>query len=306
MNPLLLKQGLYFYTLASMIKKLFILMVILVVTVFAIVFFFGAGWVTKTVETFGPQVTQTSVRLDHVDLSLLSGSSTLKGLYIGNPDGYKEEHLFSLNQIDLEIVPKSLLSDEIIVKKIHIRSPEMSYEKTLRGSNLKSLLANVESFGRSDTSEIDQTGNAASAESATVASSQEQQQVPEQKSSKKVLIRELLIEDLQVNVGLMGAGTSVTIPKIEMKDIDSGSTKEILAKVLKVVLTEVTRQLGSGVSGLGQNSLSGLEVLGKQALGQKQEALLNEADEEIEKLKKEVEEAVEPELIQGIKNLFGQ
>ena len=281
-----------------MIKKIFLWILILAAAAAAVVYFFGAGWVTQAVETIGPKVTQTSVRLDNVDLSLLSASGTLQGLYIGNPEGYKEENIFSLNQIDVEIEPKSLLSDEIVVKKIHIRSPGMSYEKTLRGSNLNSLLANVESFGRSDTSKT-ATGKTAPLDSTEVATGQTQ------KPSKKVLIRELLIEDLQVSIGLMGAGTAVTIPKIEMKDIDSSSTKELVAKVLKVVLNEVTRQIGAGVSGLGQNSLSGLEAVGKQALGQKQDELLKQAEQEIEKVQKELEGTVEPELIKNIKNLFG-
>ncbi|MGC6456072.1 MAG: hypothetical protein ACON46_06030 [Coraliomargaritaceae bacterium] len=280
-----------------MIKKLFILILLLVVSAFALVYFFGASWVTQAVETFGPKVTQTPVRLDEVKLSPLSESGTLKGLYIGNPQGYKNEHIFSLNQIDVEIEAKSLLTDEIIVNKIHIRSPEMNYEKTLRGSNINSLLDNVESFGRSDARET-VTQKTAPAEPAKTGS--------DSKPSKKVLIRELLIEDLQVSVGLMGAGTSVTIPRIEMQDLDSSSTKELVAKVLKVILNEVSRQIGAGVSGLGQNTLSGLEAVGKQALGQKQDEILKQADQEIEKVQKELEETVEPELIKGIKNLFGK
>ena len=280
-----------------MIKKIFLWIVILAAAAAALVYFFGATWITQAVETIGPKVTQTPVRLDNVDLSPLSASGTLQGLYIGNPEGYKNEHIFSLNQIDVEMEAKSLLSNKIIVNKIHIRSPEMNYEKTLRGSNINSLLDNVESFGRSDARET-VTQNTAPAEPAKTDS--------DSKPPKKVLIRKLLIEDLQVSVGLMGAGTSVTIPRIEMQDLDSSSTKELVAKVLNVILNEVSRQIGAGVSGLGQNTLSGLEAIGKQALGQKQEEILKQADQEIEKVQKKLEETVEPELIKGIKNLFGK
>ena len=280
-----------------MIKKIFLWIVILAAAAAALVYFFGATWMTQAVETIGPKVTQTTVRLDNVDLSPLSASGTLQGLYIGNPEGYKNEHIFSLNQIDVEMEAKSLLSDKIIVNKIHIRSPEMNYEKTLRGSNIKSLLDNVESFGRSDARET-VTQNTAPAEPAKTDS--------ESKPSKKLLIRELLIEDLKVSVGLMGAGTSVTIPRIEMQDLDSSSTKELVAKVLNVILNEVSRQIGAGVSGLGQNTLSELEAIGKQALSQKKDEILKQADQEIEKVQKELEETLEPELIKGIKNLFGK
>lgn len=281
-----------------MIKKLFILILILVASAFALVYFFGAGWVTQAVETFGPKITQTSVRLDEVKLSPLSGSGTLRGLYIGNPKGYKKEHIFSLSQIDVEMETKSLLSDQIIVKKIHIRSPEMSYEKTLRSSNLNGLLAKLESFSRPAANQ-DPAQEAPQSDTSPVGATEKQ------KASKKILIRELLIEDLRVSVDLMGAATSVTIPEIDMQDLDSGSTTELVSKVLQVVLNEVTRQLGSGVSGLGKDALSGLDAVSKQALSQENNELLKRAEKEIENVQKEIENAVDPELVEGIKKLFG-
>ncbi|MGB0344582.1 MAG: hypothetical protein ACPGGJ_04225 [Coraliomargarita sp.] len=285
-----------------MIKKLFLWIVVLAIAAFALVYFFGAGWVTKAVETVGPKVTQTPVRLDDVDLSLLSSSGTLQGLYIGNPEGYKHEHIFTLGKIDVEVDAKSLLSDEIVIKKIHIRSPEMNYEKTLRGSNLKSLLANVESFGRTQGGE----GRARETASAPGSSAEPSPDVAEEASSKRILIQDLLIEDLKVRVGLMGAGTSVTIPRIAMQDLDSASTTETVAKVLQSVLGEVTRQIGAGVSNMGGSTLSGLESVGKQALGQKKEEVLEQAEKELEKAEKEIEDAVGKDLLEGVKNLFGK
>ena len=60
-----------------MIKKIFLFLVILAVAAVAGIYFFGSSVLNKSikagVETFGPEVTQTSVTLDAVNLSILSG-----------------------------------------------------------------------------------------------------------------------------------------------------------------------------------------------------------------------------------------
>ena len=47
-------------------------------------------------ETFGPQAAGVPVTLDSVSLSLFSGSAALKGLVVGNPEGYKTTNAMSL------------------------------------------------------------------------------------------------------------------------------------------------------------------------------------------------------------------
>jgi hypothetical protein len=43
--------------------------------------------VKRGVETVGPMLTKVDVKLDSVNLSLLSGGGKLKGLFVGNPSG---------------------------------------------------------------------------------------------------------------------------------------------------------------------------------------------------------------------------
>lgn len=270
-------------------KKILFLFVVIVFGAVALLYFFGSSLISKAVETVGPKVTQTPVRLDNVELSLLSSSSMLQGLYIGNPEGFNKEYIFSLNQIDVEIEPQSLLSDQLTFRKIHIRNPEMNYEKTLSGSNLKSLLANVESFGQSVTGEKAPKATAPAGPSTD----------SEKKSrSRRIMINELLIEDLNVRVGVLGAGTSISIPRIELNNLDSGSTTEAVAKVLQAVLSELTRQLGAGVSSVGKGSLSGLEAVGKKAIQQVKEGQ--------GKTNKENGETTANDLIDDVINLFGR
>ena len=48
-----------------------------------------AAAIKKGVEKVGPMVTKTPVKLDSVSLSFLSGSGKVKGMVIGNPEGFR-------------------------------------------------------------------------------------------------------------------------------------------------------------------------------------------------------------------------
>ena len=60
-------------------------------------------------------MTKTSASLEDVDLSLFSGNIALKGLKIGNPQGFAAPNAFELGQISVKFDPKSLLTSKIII-----------------------------------------------------------------------------------------------------------------------------------------------------------------------------------------------
>ena len=245
-----------------MIKKIFLFLVILAVAGVAAIYFLGSSALNKVIKTgveeFGPEFTQTSVRLDNVDISILSGNATLTGLYVGNPDGYKSENIFALGQIEIDIDLRSLVSgDKIIINKIHIQKPEISYEKTLTSSNIKALLKNIEAF----TGPADETAEEATEE-------------PEDGPSKQVVIKQLIIEDGTIFVGLMGIGTTVPLPRIEMNDIGEEGNDMSMAEVLDLVLTKVLKSIGPAISGAGNLVGEG----GKAALEQGEGALEKATD----------------------------
>ena len=253
-----------------MFKKLLLVLVLLLVGGLGLVYFLGSNalntGVRKGVETFGPRVTQTDVRLDAVDLSVLSGAGTLKGLYVGNPEGYRSENILGLGQIDLEVDTGSVFSDKIIIDTIHIRQPEISYEKTLRSSNVKDLLANIESFTgpAGETPPTDSAG---------------------QGPKKQVVIRKLIIEDGTVFVGLMGTGSKVTLPRIEMEDIGAGDPVS-LADATQLVFDRVVQAIGPAIADAGQLVQEGGEMVLETAKERGQKAI-DSAKDKADKAAKE-------------------
>jgi len=57
-------------------------------------------------------------------------------MVVGNPEGFKTESVFQLNQIRVILDPKSLLTNRIHIREILIDAPEITYEVGLSGSNI--------------------------------------------------------------------------------------------------------------------------------------------------------------------------
>jgi len=71
----------------------------------------------KAIVRIGPQVTGTSVELAEVSLKPLSGELVLRGLNIGNPEGFVAPHVFALVGIDLAI-DMDTVNEPVLVKSI--------------------------------------------------------------------------------------------------------------------------------------------------------------------------------------------
>ena len=236
-----------------MFKKRLIGFALLAVIIVAVIYFAGSSILNKGiksgVETYGPRVTQTPVTLEDVQLSILSGSGMLKGLHVGNPEGYKSENIFALGQIDLKVNTRSVFSDKIIIDHIIIKRPAMSYEKKLTTSNLKKLLENIEQF----------TGPSSEPEAETA---------EEEKAGtkKQVVIKKLLIEDGTIYVGALGIGQTIPLPRIEMENIGEDGNEMTMPEVIDLVLSQVLQSIGPAIASAGELGGAAADVLKTQGL----------------------------------------
>lgn len=253
-----------------MIKKLALGILLLGIVTITAIYFVGASALNKGVkigvETLGPQITKTAVTLDEVKLSPLSGSGTLRGLQVGNPEGFREGNILSLGTIDIQVDTSSVMSDTVIIKKLTIIAPEISYEKKLTTSNVKKLQKNIAEF----------TGPASEEKQAA--------EKPDSKS-KNILIEELVIADGKIYVGLLGVGKTVPLPRIEMQNIGGSGGDSNPADVLDEILKKVLGSIGPAVAGAGDLSKDAANTLKTQTLEKANQAGKAAAD--------------------GIKKLFG-
>jgi uncharacterized protein involved in outer membrane biogenesis len=273
----------------NMIKKLFLFFILLVVAGLAALYFFGFkalnSGVKQGIESIGPKVTQTTVALDSVNLSPFSGSGSMKGLVIGNPEGFAGDHLFKLGQIDISIDTGSVFSDTVVIEKIHIMAPDVSYEKTLRSSNIKELQKNIEEFTGPKADEPDDPGAAA----------------------KKLVIKELIIEDGTIFVGALGVGQTVPLPRIEMTNLGEDGTSANVGEVLNEVLGKVLGSVGPAIANAGELSKQAVKALKTQGL-EKADQAADKAKQAAGDTMKKADEAAKKaseSVSDGIKNILG-
>jgi hypothetical protein len=122
--------------------------VLAAVAVIAVVVFLGLQNLDQiikvAIETVGPRVTGTSVTLDSVKLELTNGRGELHGLQIDNPKGYSSPYAFYLGEVALQVDPKSLAGDVIVIKEVLVDGAKLIAEqKDLKQFNLQDLMDNM-------------------------------------------------------------------------------------------------------------------------------------------------------------------
>ena len=133
-----------------MMKKIILISaIILVLAIAGGVYYFLTqlnAIVERQIEKVGSQVTGTKVSVSSVDIKLREGSGAINGLTISNPPGYKSDFAFQMNKILVDIDPKSVLEDPIVIDEVLIDSPVVINEFTQTAkSNILEIKNNVTS-----------------------------------------------------------------------------------------------------------------------------------------------------------------
>jgi hypothetical protein len=230
------------------IRSLIAVALLAVVAVFALIL--SLDRIVKTgVETVGPVLTKTTVKLDKAQFRLMAGRLNLEGLVVGNPEGFKTPSAFQVGQITLQVKPGSVFSDVVEIDELTLKSPEITYEhRGLTDSNIKTLLDTV-----------------------TASSGKPAEKTPTAQAPagtiKRFRVKLINIEGAKVNVSatLLGGGAaSLSLPSLKLENIGTSGdgvtagelTKEILGKILKSVTEVVTKSLISGdaTTGMGKEA----------------------------------------------------
>lgn len=101
------------------------------------------GIVKSGIEEHGSQLMGTEVRVDGVSISLFSGSGSISGFTVQNPENFSDEAAIEIEEMSMKIDISSLFSEVILVKDITIKSPNVFFEQKGLGANLKVLNDNM-------------------------------------------------------------------------------------------------------------------------------------------------------------------
>ena len=231
------------------ILRLVIALVVIVI-IAAVAMALSLNWVIKKgVQTVGGKVTKVDVKLNSVNLSLLSGAGEFKGLIVGNPPGFGSPWAINVGTLSLAIEPRSLLSAKIIVRSVSVQAPELTFETDLRANNLSKLLANIQGA----------PGGRQQASTQPSAAAQPQ----ESKPAKKFQVDDFLIKDAKVHVSVTafgGRSATVTLPEIHLQDLGKGpdgiTAAELTQRILEIIEKDAAQASSGTISNLGNQALS--------------------------------------------------
>ena len=222
----------------SIVKILLGLAVVAVIAL--VVLFMSLNTIVKNgVTSFGPEVIKAPISLDGVSISAFSGGGEIRGLVIGNPEGFKTPNAVKLGTASLQVKPMSLLGDKVVVQSVKADGAEVTFEGSLSGSNLGKIQENVDAY----------------VASLIGAADKEKKSAP----GKKLQVDELTISNTKINLSLTvlgGKSATIPLPDIKLTGLGQGeqgiTPAEVIKVVLKEVMTKTTAAVGGFLSGAGK------------------------------------------------------
>jgi uncharacterized protein involved in outer membrane biogenesis len=221
-------------------KKVLVIILIVIIGGILAVSFSIDSIIKKGVETVGSEATGATVTLRDVNISLLSGKGKIRGIFVGNPEGFKTESAFKLNEVRVALDVKSVFSDRIIVNEIFIDSPDITYEKGDRGDNIRTILNNIKSFQGEPKS----------------AAAEKQEKSAERET--KIQIDKFDVINGNINMSLtalQGEKLALAMPDIHMKDIGKKGSGASMADVMEQIFAKVNSNIGTAVTGSLQKDI---------------------------------------------------
>ena len=98
-------------------------------------------------------MTGTAVTVDNVSISPFSGSGTIEGFRVANPDRYSQEHAVEIENFAIQLEPFTLFSSEIIINQITISDASVYVEQKLPENNIREIINHLNSLPEGEASD---------------------------------------------------------------------------------------------------------------------------------------------------------
>ncbi|MEJ2728074.1 MAG: hypothetical protein P8185_06110 [Deltaproteobacteria bacterium] len=243
--------------------------IVVIVIVVVVVGLSKLGPLVKlAVNTYGPKITDTKLRVDDVGISIFSGEAKLKKFFLGNPAGFKSPYAMKVGSIYVDVDEGSITKNPIIINKVEVVGPEITYEKRGKSDNFRSIINNVEK-------------NLPKGETA--------KKEPAKKGpGKQLIIKDFIVKDGKVNLAVAMPGgvlgdqeIKADLPNIHLTDIGEKKggasaaevTKEIFTALYgKITSPKVVGALDEQLKKLGGAGIEEIGSAAKEAAGVVKEA----------------------------------
>lgn len=200
--------------------------------------------IVKTVNAMGPVALGVPVSIESASVNIFSGKALLRGIEIGNPEGFDTPYLFRLDSILVDLDLSDCFHGTTHIRDIVVSGPHVWYHRKFTESNLSSFLAILkEKYPSSPEKEP-----------------REKPETAEKKSARPMVIDHLLVE--KGTIGLkIGVQAEIPLLEIELKDI--GRDGAMMPAQVGVLLAEsIGKGIVSAVSGAGSLAVGGVKTVG--------------------------------------------
>jgi len=234
--------------------------VVLFVVIVLMLAIFNLGTIVKSaVNTYGPEITKTQMQVDKADVSVFQAQAGLENFVLGNPEGFSSPNAITVGSIIIDVDETTLTQNTVIIDRIEVNQPEITYELKGMTDNFRAIIDNMEkseSPGKKGGEKKAQTKD-------------------RKKSGKKVIIRDLILKNIKIKTAsdiVGGDIVSTTISEIHLRDIGEKQNGVDMAQAVLMVLNDIYSQvispdtldtLKNGLEDIGNE----LELLGGELKG---------------------------------------
>ncbi|MCI0498925.1 MAG: AsmA family protein [Planctomycetales bacterium] len=232
-----------------------IILLVLIAAVAILIKLYGNQAVKIGIEKASRFALKVDTRLGGVNLFILGGTLDLNNLEIDNPEGYEHPTFLNLGHGHVDLATTSLLSETIEIEKMQFDNITLTIEQKGMSNNLKEILNNLPK------------------------PKPDQEPAPEpakeEKPGKKLLIKQLDINGIEVKVKLLpvpGRADTLTlrINPIHMENLGSNEKIDLPALISKILTA-----IAGGIAEQGKDLLPTdmINSIGDQLSEQRQKIL---------------------------------
>jgi hypothetical protein len=207
-------------------------LVVLVIGVLLVVWRLDA-LVRSAIERYGSAATKVAVRVESVAVSPAGGAAALRGLTVGNPSGFTDVNIFSLDTVDVVVDVGTVFSNPMVIDEVVLRAPEVYFEANQAGeSNVEAIRRNIEEYRKAGRTQPPGDTGPRPGEPSGDASAE----------PRRFLIRKLSMQQARVVIDASAIGGErmvMSLPDAEEFDIggrNDGATGAELAAILTTIL----------------------------------------------------------------------
>ena len=200
---------------------------ILIVVVVLAVLRISLGVIVKSsVSTVAPLIAGVPVTIGDVSISVCEGYMALSNVKVGNPEGFNEKNMLTLEKAVFDIGMCSLFSKKLRIEEITVQGLKLYYEQKLTTNNISTLQANLEK-------------NLGTAEKTA-----EEKPAPEKKEkpaeSKKLQVDKIQMNDITTYVVVPGGSIPVMMIPINMENLGTGPDGITAGEVFVAILNKLS------------------------------------------------------------------